>query len=752
MTCLTLFSIASKAAAVEPAFPPEDFELPVLAVPDPFVPIDDSSPLSPEVFFAVAPDYQPQTVSPLRTFDYDGDGIGDLVVPLVAFDESTPAVGKVKVFSGWTGTQLLELTSPEPNDLFGIAVKGVSDVTGDGKADILVGAPASSSGAVMGGRCYLYSGADGQLIATFSGTAVNGGFGLAFASLGDVTGDGLSDIAISEPFDGPGLVFMFSGADVLAGGNPQLSDIDAMSVLSGETQGNIFGFSIDVVGNIDGDDALDFLVGDPAYDEPGSDPFMDNRGRVYVYSGSDRALLGTITGNVPQSFLGYSVGSAGDFDNDGRDDAFMGAPGLPDGAGGRAFIFTTLAADAAPVNRSCVSAQMTFTPSVEGDAVFGSTVALSNDVNRDGETDLRVHAGLDADGDGIKESIRGYIYSGLDGILLFTFITSGGGGGTTPEFEGDAGDPDQLALVLGNFGMENATASDGDLDGDSFVGMSDLLIAIDTVQNEPQQALGDGEACLLLPYENEDGEMVDPCQVDENSGGGGGPTVPANPNDASSWDPCRDVTLPTEPETEADCLVTAFCAAADALKGQIHSIGQQKNTAIGANTTASNSALQAWAGPLATTTSPVISRTSPLFAAETNRRFQINQASYDGGFALVAQVGGGLVAVFGYIGFFTAEPGVGAIVGLTGVLAGTALSESAGVLAIIQHNAAGQNANFNYSVNPSRLAFLAAIIAANNTLADACEALSNHLDQAIWDLNGAFTVELLACEAALPTP
>lgn len=57
--------------------------------------------------------------------------------------------------------------STHPNDEFGAAVASV----GDGRSDVVVGAPFDTTGGVDAGRAYVYSGADGSIIYTFQGTA-----------------------------------------------------------------------------------------------------------------------------------------------------------------------------------------------------------------------------------------------------------------------------------------------------------------------------------------------------------------------------------------------------------------------------------------------------------------------------------------------------------------------------------------------------------------------------------------------------
>jgi len=102
--------------------------------------------------------------------------------------------GRAIVRSLETGEVLYELNDPEPKaeSGFSLALKGVGDVTGDGIGDIAIGAPWKSNY----GRIYLFSGADGRWLRTLRSPNLipQSGFGDRIEVLPDLNGDGVPEL------------------------------------------------------------------------------------------------------------------------------------------------------------------------------------------------------------------------------------------------------------------------------------------------------------------------------------------------------------------------------------------------------------------------------------------------------------------------------------------------------------------------------------------------------------------------------
>ena len=91
--------------------------------------------------------------------DFDGDGVNDLALGAPGFWTMPGSYGSVEVYSGATLQLLARMTSPVATNAFGWSVAFVGDLTGDGRDELAVGAPAETANGVShGGAVYLYSG------------------------------------------------------------------------------------------------------------------------------------------------------------------------------------------------------------------------------------------------------------------------------------------------------------------------------------------------------------------------------------------------------------------------------------------------------------------------------------------------------------------------------------------------------------------------------------------------------------------
>jgi len=95
------------------------------------------------------------------------------------------------------------------------------------------------------------------------------------------------------------------------------SDVEILHEWRGEAPGEYFGWVARHAGDLDGDGVIDALVS--AHVHGGG------RGKVYAYSAASGELLWTVVGG-PGEVLGFGVVALGDIDGDGTPDVGIGAP------------------------------------------------------------------------------------------------------------------------------------------------------------------------------------------------------------------------------------------------------------------------------------------------------------------------------------------------------------------------------------------------------------------------------------------
>jgi hypothetical protein len=384
--------------------------------------------------------------------DVNGDGYSDVVVGGSSFDNGEADEGRASLYLGsaaglgpapaWTAE------SNQASAQYGVTVASAGDVNGDGYSDVVVGASTFDNGETDEGRAFLYSGnASGLSLApswTGEDTQASANFGYSVASVGDVNGDGYSDVVVGAPtFDNgetdEGRVFVYLGS---ASG---LSVAPAWTAEGNQANGR-FGFSVASAGDVNGDGYADVVVGADFFDNGQLD-----EGRAFLYLGSASGLsvapAWTAESNQASANFGYSVASAGDVNGDGYSDVVVGAELFDNGEvdEGRAFLYLGSASG------------LSLTPAwtAEGNqanAWFGKGVASAGDVNSDGYSDVVVGAEL-FDNVEVNEG-RAFLYLG-----------SAGGLSLAPAWTAENNQPSA------SFGLSVAGA--GDVNGD---GYSDVVV------------------------------------------------------------------------------------------------------------------------------------------------------------------------------------------------------------------------------------------------------------------------------------
>jgi hypothetical protein len=304
--------------------------------------------------------------------DVNGDGVADVVVGAPGVSQlacvAVPRPGRVYVYSGADGSLLLRMAGEADGDQFGAAVASAGDADRDGHADVLVGAPCHDGPAGQdAGRAYVVSGRTGAVLRTHDGRQAGDGFGWGTGRLGDLTGDHRADYVIGAKDAGPGdrgLAYVYDGKHgrlwhTLAGNDrsadfgwyfvASAGDVDGdgrddvyvgdfcaedeagdcsapfgqayvfsgrkgrlLHLFRGEQPGDGAGPGRSA-GDVDGDGRADIVVG--LYASSAAAPFG---GRVIVYSGRTGGKLFDYASPNDTETLGYDAVGLGDVNGDGR--------------------------------------------------------------------------------------------------------------------------------------------------------------------------------------------------------------------------------------------------------------------------------------------------------------------------------------------------------------------------------------------------------------------------------------------------
>jgi hypothetical protein len=311
--------------------------------------------------------------------DVNRDGVTDIVVGASGVSalvcNAAPRTGRIYVYSGATGAELLRVDGEAVGDQFGAAVGAAGDVDGDRRADLLVGAPCHDGPAgTDAGRAYVISGRTGAALRAYDGAEAGDGFGWGAAGLGDVTGDHRTDYIVGAKDAGPGdrgLAYVYEGR---RGGLER--------VLAGDARSMEFGwFFVAAAGDVNRDGRPDIYVGDfCAEDDVGACTLP--LGQAYVFSGRTGRLLHMFRGEQPGDGAGPGR-SAGDVDRDGRADVVVGlyASSAQAPQGGRLVVYSGRTGEKL----------VDYAGTVAGELLGYDAVGLG-DVNRDGHVDLLVSA------------------------------------------------------------------------------------------------------------------------------------------------------------------------------------------------------------------------------------------------------------------------------------------------------------------------------------------------------------------------
>ncbi len=387
--------------------------------------------------------------------DLDGDGNNDIAVGVFGDDDggfNTGAVwivflnadGSVKSKQKISDTQGGFGPDLRTNAVFGAYLASLDDLDGDGVTDLIVGNYGDDDGGLDRGAAWIiFLNSNGTVKAEQKISDTQGGFGGSLhnsdlfgrdvTKIGDLDGDGVTEIAVGAVQDDDGgsnrgavwILFMNTNGTVKAE--------QKISATQGGFAGGLdnidnFGQATAGIGDVDGYGIPDLAVSAFLDDDGGT-----NRGAVWIlFLNADGTVKneqkisdteGGFSGILDDSdFFGWSVSQTGDLNLDGIPDLVASAAGDDDGGSDRGAVWLLLLnADGTVKSENKISATAGGFAGVLADGdTFGSGVSLLTDLDGNGVPDLLIGARGDDDGGNVTGAVWVlFMARDLDGDTVF---------------------------------------------------------------------------------------------------------------------------------------------------------------------------------------------------------------------------------------------------------------------------------------------------------------------------------------------
>lgn len=397
--------------------------------------------------------------------DVNGDGFSDVLISAPNHTIGQTREGVSWVYHGGAGNSFDEtadaaIESNIANTRLGNSVKGIGDVNGDGYSDIMIGSSAYTKGQTGEGIALIYHGSTSGIADDYTsliaGTDIDSEFGTSVASAGDVNGDGYNDVIVGAPGYDVGAGHTDEGAVYIYLGNGNGVITPASIILQANKANTGLGISVSSAGDINGDGYSDVVAGASRYDNGG----LTDRGAIYIWLGSASGISAAsqviIQGPQAGSQLGYSVSSAGDVNGDGYSDIIAGAYAATYGEAGEgsAFIYHGSA-----TGITAAATPNTHLQPNQAAAEFGYSVSAAGDLNGDGYSDVVIGA----------PSYDGPTYT--NGAAFVYYGAAGGVNGASPT---------RIYADRNDSHLGSSVSGAGDVNGDGF---SDLILGAEQYNN-----------------------------------------------------------------------------------------------------------------------------------------------------------------------------------------------------------------------------------------------------------------------------
>ncbi|MFA7379458.1 MAG: FG-GAP-like repeat-containing protein [Bacteroidia bacterium] len=219
--------------------------------------------------------------------DVNGDGYSDIILPYPTHTNGQYNEGRLRVYhgspSGIGSSFNTHIETNVNNARLGTSISMCGDINGDGYSDVVCGNEMFSNGQQEEGVIYVFQGSASGLSSTPVNTIESNSaylnFGASVSIVGDVNGDGYSDVAVGAPryTNGQlqeGCVYIYHGSTT------GISSIHSV-ILESNIDYLAFGRKISGIDDVNGDGYSDIAIGDEDYDNG-----QNNEGAAFIYYGN----------------------------------------------------------------------------------------------------------------------------------------------------------------------------------------------------------------------------------------------------------------------------------------------------------------------------------------------------------------------------------------------------------------------------------------------------------------------------------
>ena len=376
--------------------------------------------------------------------DVDGDGMVDMAVGATRDDDGGTTAGAVYIIFFQTGGNIKNVQkisnlygnfgtfyTLDAGDMFATSLAPLGDLDGDGVMDVAVGVYLDDDGGSGAGAVYaIFLQTDGSVqdvqkisnqygnLNTYYTLEADDRFGAGVATVNDVDGDGVLDMAVGAYRDGDGGLYAGAAYVIFLETNGVIKSAQKISSLYGSLDafytvlaGDMFGISTAFLGDIDGDNVVELAVGAFNDDDGGTycgaayifflqvDGKVKNARKLSALYGNVNAFYTLTTGDI----FGTSVAGIGDADGNGVVDLAVGALHDDDGgdsAGAAYIIFLDTDANVKSAQKfSNLYGNFGAFYTLDASDQIARSVASLGDFDGDGVVDLVIGAITDDDGE-----------------------------------------------------------------------------------------------------------------------------------------------------------------------------------------------------------------------------------------------------------------------------------------------------------------------------------------------------------------